>query len=336
MMTLIVSKKIKQTVLASVLICVLPVAQSWVTPVNMDADHEGSGDAFHRLSKTVGEETVTVDRCDTLIDDYGGIPVPTQCHRRNLVWQLGSDVPLAQWNPELGGDAWRLPTIKELSRLVDYSGITSDGEEALTGQPLILNMFSGAFNFQVDNAWLISSTYRDIDGDATNGQAQIFGINMGTGEIAAFDTVLQSESTTFEEISDTDFAVDEVYDESIESVTTTIKTVTSSTAVGDGTFTIMGNVTFTATANIAWTIGDIFQTTGSTGGDPMVTIKTVTGSTDEMDGTFTISGNVTTQIVEFKKCDSLNASGACAMSSNANVYALLVQTQTASALFPKP
>jgi hypothetical protein len=48
MMSLIESKKIKQTVLASLLICGLPVAQAWVTPVNMDADHEGSGDAFNQ------------------------------------------------------------------------------------------------------------------------------------------------------------------------------------------------------------------------------------------------------------------------------------------------
>ena len=50
----------------------------------------------------------------------------------------------------------------------------------------------GANGFSLVNAWLISSTYRDIDGDAANGQAQIFGMNMGTGEIAAFDTVNNS------------------------------------------------------------------------------------------------------------------------------------------------
>jgi hypothetical protein len=27
----------------------------------MDADHEGSGGDFHRLSKTVGEETINID-----------------------------------------------------------------------------------------------------------------------------------------------------------------------------------------------------------------------------------------------------------------------------------
>ncbi len=324
MMSFTLNKTLIHAVLAGLLMMVVSVAQAWVTPVDMDADHTGL-DAKNTVNTTLGS---TFDRCDTSLALYPGSG-PAQCHRRNLIWRLDSSVELVQWNPELGEDAdWRLPTIKELSRLVNYAS-----NDALAGQPLIQNMFT---NFEFPISWLISSSHRDIDGVPNNGEAQIFGLNMGTGEIAAFDTVLQNEFTTFEETSNSDFAVGDEY-ESIENTvegitTTTIKTVSTTTDEGDGTFTIRGDVTFTATANVASTIGDVFQTTGSTGGDPMVTIKTVTQVVDEGDGTFTISGDVTTQIVEFKKCDSLNASGACATSSNANVYALLVHTQTVSEL----
>jgi hypothetical protein len=304
MMSLIVNKKIKQTVLASLLICGLPVAQAWVTPVNMDADHEGSGDGFHRLSKTEGEDTVILDRCDTLDNIYES--VPTQCHRRNLVWQLGSKnesdvaMPLAQWNPELGGDAWRLPTIKELSRLVDYSGITSDGKGALTGQPLIVNMFSGAFNFQVENAWLISSTYRDIDGDATNGQAQIFGINMGNGEIAAFDTVVSSIPAVAEEVS-------------------------------ADAYVFIGNASESRDAGYEFSRTETYQNNMQ-----VVVTEIVTSSIDNNDGTgtFTISGKEHTNKypLSLEKCTALDTNGVCT-TSDVDVYALLVQTQTVSELF---
>jgi hypothetical protein len=307
MMTLIVSKKIKKTVLASLLICGLPVAQAWVTPVNMDADHEGSGGDFHRLSKTVGEETINVDRCDTSAGDYFS-GVPTKCHRRNLVWQLGSKnesdvaILLAQWNPELGGDTWRLPTIKELSRLVDYSGITADGG-ALTGQRLIMNMFpTEVAGFTPSNAWLISSTYRDIDGDATNGQAQIFGINMGTGEIAAFDTVVSSIAAGEEEVS--------------------------------------GEEEFTAEGGAALAMDYVFSIAEFYVNDEKVVVtKIVTSSIDNNDGTgtFTISGKAHTNKypLSLEKCTALDTNGVCT-TSDVDVYALLVQTQTVSELFPQP
>jgi hypothetical protein len=307
MMSLIVNKKIKQTVLASLLICALPVAQAWVTPVNMDADHEGSGGDFHRLSKTEGGETVNLDRCDTPDNIYES--VPTQCHRRNLVWQLGSKnesdvaMPLAQWNPELGGDAWRLPTIKELSRLVDYSGITAAGE-ALTGQPLIVNMFTkDNSGFLSSSSWLISSTYRDIDGDATNGQAQIFGINMGTGEIAAFDTVVSSIPAVAEEVS-------------------------------ADAYVFIGNASESRDAGYEFSRTETYQNNMQ-----VVVTEIVTSSIDNNDGTgtFTISGKEHTNKypLSLEKCTALDTNGVCT-TSDVDVYALLVQTQTVSVLFLQP
>ncbi len=299
MMSLAINKKIKQAVLVSTLMCILPVAQAWVTPVNVDADHTGN-DEKNTVTSALGD----FDRCDTSANGYDELddPAPTQCHRRNLVWQLGSKnnsgiaETLAQWNPDLGGDAnWRLPTIKELSRLVDYSDISAAGG-ALTGQSLILNMFVGAVGFSVESSWLISSTYRDIDGNPNNGNAQIFGINMGTGETAAFDTVVADAPVPAEE------SVSEV-------------------------------AVFDAEENQSWSVASEYSRVVTYAGDDKVVVtEEVTLSEDNGDGTFTISGQVHTNYypLSLVKCDSLNASGACATTSAANVYALLVHTQTVS------
>lgn len=299
MMPLIENKKFIKPLLLGFLSLMVSLAEAWVTPVDMGADHEGSG------NNTITTSLGSFDRCDTVLDGYTG-SIPTQCHRRNLVWQLGSKsgdpvaaVPLAQWNPELGDDAnWRLPTIKELSRLVDYSSVTGSGG-ALTGQPLIINMFpTEAAGFTPSNAWLISSTYRDIDGDAVNGQAQIFGINMGTGEIAAFDTV----------ISDSQFG---------------------DTAIGP-------EHEFTTNSNDSYDVNEVYfesVTYDKENAEKVVVTKVVTSSSDNGDGIFTISGQDHTKKYPYslEKCDSLNEDGSC-NPSVADVYALLVHINTVSEL----
>jgi len=180
--------------LASTLSLVL-LLTAWVTPVEMDTDlgEPDSGFCFdgnpslevstlcHSVNLSIGR----VDRCDTNINAYFD-DIPTQCHRRNLIWKLHSVDVLSQWNPELGIDAnWRLPTIKELARLVDYG----NAARVLSGELLMINMLADT---SIDTSWLISSTYRDIVDETQpsngSGNAQIFGIHMKTGEIAAFDT----------------------------------------------------------------------------------------------------------------------------------------------------
>jgi hypothetical protein len=302
MMSLNVSIKIKQTALVAALICSLPLAHSWVTPVNMSVDHEGSGSR-----KSVTTSLGNFDRCDTMLVGYSATdPAPTQCHRQNLIWQLGSKnatsgvaETLSHWNPELGGDAnWRLPTIKELSRLVDYSSY-SKGKEALNDQPLILNMFAEVTLFTPSNSWLISSTYRDIDGDAANGQAQIFGINMGTGEIATFDTVISSTSQ-----EETIGAI-EILSEN----------------EGD-----------------SWGVGDEYSRAESYEEDVKVVVtKIITSTVDNGGGSYTIYGEEHTNSFPYslKKCDSLsvdvNEEVTCNL-SDTDVYALVVHINTVSEL----
>jgi hypothetical protein len=287
MMPFTINKTLTHALLAGLLIGLVSVAQAWVTPVELDVDH--GDDTGVDVKNTVTTTLGSFDRCDTELGEYTGATPPTQCHRRNLIWQVGSSVELVQWDPELGESAdWRLPTIKELARLVNYAA--SSSEDAFLEQPLITNMFT---TLTMSTSWLISSSHRDIDSDPNNGEAQIFGINMGTGEIAAFDTV----------------------------VATDIVSVTNETVSHASPGSVM--------------VGDVIAVSDSTtsGIQTIVAIE-VTGivSTDTVNNLIEVDGDQTTQTITLKKCDSLNADGACTVTSNASVYALLVHTQTVSDL----
>jgi hypothetical protein len=284
------NKKIMQTVLASVLLAAAPMTQAWVTPVDMDADHEGDSGGTHSVAITGIPSVPNVERCDTATLES---TLSTPCHRRNLIWQLGSGEKQAYWNPELGGDSnWRLPTIKELARLVNYS---SGKNKALDEQPLILKMFS-RLEITLEDSWLISSTHRDIDGDPNNGEAQIFGLNMGSGEISAFDTVQEIEI-----VNATNLTVDHVDPENVEK--DDVIAVSDSTI--NGTQTII-----------------------------TVTVGIIT-SADAANETLVVDGVQTTQTLTFQKCISLTAAGVCGHEP-ADIYALLVHTKTVSALLTPP
>lgn len=259
------------------------IVLAWVTPVNL-ADDNGADTGRHEFS-IAGTE---YDRCDTVIaDEYPDIKsVPSICHRRNLVWSLGSEADLIQWNPTIGAAGWRLPTIKELSRLMDYSSVS-----ALSAEQVVLSWLKVS---KLKEAWLISSSYRDIDGqgdpsiDGGSGSAQVFGINMGTGEIAAFDTVTALSSIT-EGPTDESAAADEVVRDEM-----TIAGPTSVTDLG---------ITTTTTVSTRVVVVD--------NGDGTKT-KTTTVVTD-------------TETVELKKCVELKSTGECNSTESANVYALLVK-----------
>lgn len=169
--------KVKTALCTSLLLLCLSSYQSevyaWVEPVDMNADIKVSGDVYNT--------SATYHRCDTDPSNYDGITnvLPSICHRWGLVFEYSSNT--TDWTPKVDGNAYRLPTIKELVRLFNYT----DG----TGlDSLIKNMLETVD----ENTWLISSSYRDIDGtyDAgSNGQGrlQIFALNALTGEVKTFE-----------------------------------------------------------------------------------------------------------------------------------------------------
>jgi len=167
----------------------LPIANAWLAPVNFSEDNDGVGVDKHTVTAT--NSGVNYDRCDTPLINYTFPEVnPTKCHRWNLVWESIVDEQV-EWEPEVGGAGYRLPTIKELVRLFDYTG-----GAGLTANPIISNWLTVTAD---KKEWLISSSYRDIDGDydqhnAQTGRLQIFAINIATGEVKTFEPGKKSPS----------------------------------------------------------------------------------------------------------------------------------------------
>ena len=269
---------------AVLIICLMPnIVLAWVTPVNLATENgDDTGRHEHIISGT------EYDRCDTDVNvEYFTDPVPPSCHRSNLVWSLGSSDDLVQWNPKIGATGWRLPTIKELGRLMNYASAST-----LSAEQVILSWFE---ILELKDSWLISSTYRDIDGqgdpnvDGGKGNAQIFGINMGNGEIAAFDTVITSGTDTVGP-DEEPAAADDTVGENVETV-------------GPTTATELG---ITTTTTVTTTVEVV-----DNGGGTKTKFTTVT--TD-------------TETVELRKCVSLKNTGECDSTTSADVFTLLVKT----------
>jgi hypothetical protein len=152
------------------------LAHAWIDPVDFNAD-QGIGEPFHKF--TLKNGTTIYDRCDTPITEYGFKAAPSICHRWGLVFEYGNKPTI--WEPKFSGDILRrLPTIKELVRLFNYT----DG----TGLDEIIESWLTTVDA---NTWLISSSYRDIDGNydaggAGTGRLQIFALNAFTGEVKTF------------------------------------------------------------------------------------------------------------------------------------------------------
>jgi hypothetical protein len=180
-------KKIKQFFWSSILLSFSGLLLAWVKPVDMNADN---GDELVSDTRTVNG----VDRCDTYVSVYLE-KSPNICHRWGLVWGLQTLLEATDWEPGKVAEGYRLPTIKELIKLFDYTGGTGFG----LYEPESLTLMSNRLKeVKADNVWLVSSSYRDIDeqydvynADAKNnkatGRLQIFAINTLTGEVKTFE-----------------------------------------------------------------------------------------------------------------------------------------------------
>ncbi len=206
-------QKIKFLQKTVAIICVLPLLCAWVEPVDLNADNT-SDSGNNALILNINGDDASFDRCDTENAIYtdNALLIPSTCHRWNLVWDavttgaVGSEVltPQTDWAPTFLGDEWRLPTIKELTRLINFG---EKNTETLIESPTIKNWFTsddimmnnqGDLVSGVKTIWLISSTYRDIDDDAGGddvgtGRAQIFAINIINGEIKTFEPGVKIE-----------------------------------------------------------------------------------------------------------------------------------------------
>lgn len=148
---------------------------AWVEPVDFVSDL-GESDGSNQY--TIGAAT-PIHRCDS------GSEV-SLCHRWGLIFEIDkqlkdSNTTDVSWTPKVYGDTYRLPTIKELVRLYDYTGGGLD--KAVKG-------WIDEIGSDREKTWIISSSYRDIDGYYDNGldfeYLQVFALNVGTGEVKTF------------------------------------------------------------------------------------------------------------------------------------------------------
>jgi hypothetical protein len=149
---------------------------AWLDPVDFSADN---GDEL----STTKHNVKGYDRCDTGLGEYGVTP-PLECHRWGLVWK--ADSVQTKWKPGAVAEFYRLPTIKELVRLFDYTGGTG-----FASNPVIKKNIDDMTLAPTGVEWLISSSYRDIDTKYdvnNNDRLQIFAINISTGEVKTFET----------------------------------------------------------------------------------------------------------------------------------------------------
>jgi hypothetical protein len=186
-----------------VLTLLLASAQLMAWPAALDFNADiGNGDVSgNQIIHNINTTDILL-RCDAAKSSWEGeaptTTPPEQCHRWGLIWKPVSyslntlkissdDDELEDYHPDADiiGDNWRLPTIKELTRLFNYEGtvagstVTNNG---ITGNPVLVEWLSET---TVADGFLISSSYRNISGDAgvEDKRNQIFVIKVSNGRI---------------------------------------------------------------------------------------------------------------------------------------------------------
>jgi hypothetical protein len=174
---------------------------AWPAALDFNADI-GNGDVSGNQITHDDDSADILLRCDAAKSSWEGDAFvktpPQQCHRWGLIWKPASDSidsikievdddELEDYYPDAGiiGNNWRLPTIKELTRLFNYEGtvagntVTNNG---ISGNSVLVEWLSGT---TVANGFLISSSYRNISGDAevVDKRNQIFAIKVSNGRI---------------------------------------------------------------------------------------------------------------------------------------------------------
>ncbi|EAT13275.1 hypothetical protein HF888_07265 [Bermanella marisrubri] len=206
------------------LFCVVFSIYAYAWPTAMDFENDNSGDPLDRshLDIVIGGNESAIPRCDAgyEYDGNGFVIEDPYCHRYGLVWAPaladGKMQPQIDWNPELtlSDTGFRLPTIKELIRLVEFDKNTRDSE--LGSDPDLSGAFTDRLiaywlnkkcelssngsnsclkqdvkltdgSSELKDGYLISSSYADVDGDPGNTLSLVMGIRISDGKVALFE-----------------------------------------------------------------------------------------------------------------------------------------------------
>jgi hypothetical protein len=152
------------------------------------------GEAFYGqdAQHTVNAPSYTDNGDGTITDNITG-----------LMWQRDPGAKMT-WDEAVDGadsfelaeyDDWRLPTVKELYSLIEFSGIDPSGYEGTDTTGLVPFMDTDYFDFEygdtdagdriIDSQWATSTVY---NATVMNGQECFFGVNFADGRIKCYPT----------------------------------------------------------------------------------------------------------------------------------------------------
>jgi hypothetical protein len=170
-------------------------AAAWPAAVNFTSDL-GNGDG-HAVTKTGGPNILRCDSASTYWEQGGneaGI-TPESCHRHGLIWAAVSETSAIivtsdnqeAYNPSVAGGGWRLPTIKELVRLFTYGTYVDAGDGDAVKNYGITDPVISAWLSGVTEGYLISSSYRNLDGavNTSNTKNDIYAVHISSGRVVA-------------------------------------------------------------------------------------------------------------------------------------------------------
>jgi len=188
-----------------------------------------SGESFYgQDAQHVGNQPSYVDNGDGTVTDFNTGLMWQQAYSGKMTWD--DALAVAETFSLASYDDWRLPTIKELYSLIDFSGVDPSGYEGTDTSGLVPFIDTDYFDFEYGDT---SAGERIIDaqywssteyvGTTMGGSATTFGVNFADGRIKGYGRTnpMGGEMTQFVRYvrGNTDYGVNDFVDNGDGTVT---------------------------------------------------------------------------------------------------------------------